>query len=190
MSIYTDLAERSESKCELCSSVNEIKEVAVVPRADDDANNMIVACSTCRNQIDNPDNIDANHWRCLNEAVWSTVPAVQVISYRMLHQLQSENWAQDLIGMMYMEEETREWAEQGISDGSELIIHKDSNGHVLSAGDNVVLIKDLVVKGANFTAKRGTAVRRISLVHDNANHIEGRVEGQHIVILTQYVKKS
>ena len=52
------------------------------------------------------------------------------------------------------------------------------------------LIKDLPVKGAGFTAKRGTAVRGISLVADNAAHIEGRVEGQRIVILTAFVKKS
>ena len=52
-----------------------------------------------------------------------------------------------------------------------------------------MLIKDLPVKGAGFTAKRGTAVRNISLVPDNETHIEGRVEGQRIVILTQFVKK-
>jgi protein PhnA len=38
-------------------------------------------------------------------------------------------------------------------------------------------------------AKRGTAVRNITLVHDNAEQIEGKVEGQRIVILTQFVKK-
>jgi len=70
------------------------------------------------------------------------------------------------------------------------VIHKDSNGNVLANGDTVTLIQDLNVKGAGFTAKRGTAVRRIRLVPDNANHIEGKVDGQHIVILTQYVKKS
>jgi len=52
------------------------------------------------------------------------------------------------------------------------------------------LIKDLNVKGGGFTAKRGTAVRGISLVADNAEHIEGRVSGQQIVILTKFVKKS
>ena len=67
--------------------------------------------------------------------------------------------------------------------------HKDANGAILNQGDNVVLIKDLPVKGAGFTAKRGTAVRGISLVADNPAHIEGRVEGQRIVILTQFVKK-
>jgi len=61
---------------------------------------------------------------------------------------------------------------------------------VLEAGDSVTLIKDLKVKGANFTAKRGTAVRNIRLVHDNSGQIEGKVETQMIVILTEYVKKN
>ena len=51
-------------------------------------------------------------------------------------------------------------------------------------------LPDLDVKGSGFTAKRGTAVRSISLVEDNAGQIEGRINGQQIVILTQYVKKS
>jgi protein PhnA len=61
---------------------------------------------------------------------------------------------------------------------------------VLQAGDTVVLIKDLDVKGAGFTAKRGTAVRGISLVADNPEQIEGRVNGQQLVLLTKFVKKS
>ena len=94
--------------------------------------------------------------------------------------------------MCYLDDDSRAWAK---ADGSgtnpdEAIVHIDSNGNVLEAGDTVVLIQDLKVKGANFTAKRGTAVRRISLVHDNAEQIEGKVDGQHIVLLTKYVKKS
>ena len=69
------------------------------------------------------------------------------------------------------------------------MIHRDSQGQVLQRGDTVILIKDLTVKGANFTAKRGTAVRKISLVPDNPGQIEGRVEDQKIVILTEYVRK-
>jgi protein PhnA len=70
------------------------------------------------------------------------------------------------------------------------VTHKDSNGTILQAGDTVVLIKDLDVKGGGFTAKRGTAVRSITLVEGNAEQIEGRVNGQQIVILTKFVKKS
>ena len=78
---------------------------------------------------------------------------------------------------------------EGASD-DETVRHVDSNGAVLEAGDTVTLIKDLNVKGANFTAKRGTAVRGISLVADNPEHIEGKVNGQQIVILTKFVKKA
>jgi len=91
-----------------------------------------------------------------------------------------------LINMMYMEETTVEWAESSMDQ----VIHKDSNGHQLQNGDSVTLIKDLNVKGAGFTAKRGTAVRRISLVQDNPEHIQGRINDQTIIILTKYVKKS
>jgi len=121
--------------------------------------------------------------------MWSEVPAVQVVAYRMLHKLQTTDWAPDLIDMMYLDDSTREWAELGIVDPSDIVVHKDSNGVILEPGDTVTLIKDLKVKGASLVAKRGTAVRKIRLVRDNSNHIEGRVDGQTVVILTQYVKK-
>jgi protein PhnA len=136
--------------------------------------------------------MDANHWRCLNDSMWSTVPAVQVVAWRMLNRLKAEGWPQDLLDMLYLDEELQAWAEatgEGI-DPDDVVKHIDSNGVVLQAGDTVVLIKDLNVKGGGFTAKRGTAVRNISLVHDNPEQIEGKVSGQHIVILTQYVKKN
>jgi len=91
-----------------------------------------------------------------------------------------------------LDEELLTWA-QAMDEGEDTEItikHVDSNGAILESGDTVTLIKDLVVKGANFTAKRGTAVRGISLVSNNAEHIEGRVSGQRIVILTKFVKKS
>ncbi|QZT39156.1 alkylphosphonate utilization protein [Halosquirtibacter xylanolyticus] len=92
-----------------------------------------------------------------------------------------------------MDDQTLEWAratnEDQTNETSDEVKHLDSNGALLSDGDTVTLVKDLNVKGAGFTAKRGTAVRNISLVHDNAEHIEGKVNGQHIVILTKFVKK-
>jgi protein PhnA len=135
--------------------------------------------------------MDPNHWRCLNESMWSEIPAVQVLSWRMLNRLKSNGWASDLLDMLYLDDVTLAWAKATGEDREkeEAIKHVDSNGVVLENGDTVVLIKDLDVKGANFTAKRGTAVRNIKLVHDNAEQIEGKVNGQGIVILTQYVKK-
>jgi len=94
--------------------------------------------------------------------------------------------------MLYLDENMLAWArvteEDSNDEGS--VKYVDSNGALLAAGDTVTLIKDLNVKGAGFTAKRGTAVRGISLVSDNPEQIEGRVEGQQIVILTKFVKKS
>ncbi len=110
----------------------------------------------------------------------------------MLKRLSTEGWAQDLLDTLYLDEETQAWAqatEEG--QGHEATTkHVDSNGTTLESGDTVTLIKDLDVKGANFTAKRGTVVRGISLVADNSEHIEARVNGQRIIILTQFVKKA
>ena len=192
MSTEKELITRSESKCELCSATAELSVYQIPPESNGQAEDSVLLCSNCKIQIENPDKIDINHWRCLNDSMWSQVPAVQVMAWRMLTRLRSEGWPQDLLDMLYLDDDTLAWAQasgEGINE-TDKIIHKDSNGAVLETGDTVTLIKDLNVKGANFTAKRGTAVRKISLVPDNANHIEGRVEGQQIVILTEFVKKS
>lgn len=192
MSTEKELLARSESKCELCSSTENLTVYEVPPESDGNPEQSVLLCDTCKDQIENPDKVDANHWRCLNDSMWSQIPAVQVMAWRMLSRLRAEGWPQDLLDMLYLDDDLLTWAQstgEGIND-EDKVIHKDSNGAVLETGDTVTLIKDLTVKGANFTAKRGTAVRKISLVPDNAKHIEGRVEGQQIVILTEFVKKS
>ncbi|NQY10844.1 MAG: PhnA domain-containing protein [Flavobacteriales bacterium] len=188
MSVQEELEARSESKCEMCDMSRSLNVFEVPPTSNGSADESIIACSTCIEQIEDPEKTDPNHWRCLNDTMWSQVPAVQVMIWRMLSRLKSEGWPMDLLDMLYLEEDTLTWAKSGTDDDN-AIKHIDSNGVVLSAGDSVVLIKDLNVKGAGFTAKRGTAVRNINLVHDNAEHIEGKVNGQTIVILTQFVKK-
>jgi len=192
MSCEKALHQRCGSKCELCASSDNLSVYGVPPSSDDSADQSILLCDTCLTQIDDPEQVDPNHWRCLNDSMWSQVPAVQVLAWRMLTRLSAEGWPQDLLEMLYLDEETLVWA-QAEGDGAcddDAVKHLDGNGALLTAGDTVTLIKDLVVKGASFTAKRGTAVRGISLVADNAAHIEGRINGQQIVILTQFVKKS
>ncbi|MCM4159483.1 PhnA protein [Antarcticibacterium flavum] len=190
MSLEQELFQRSDSKCELCGSGEDLN-VFAIPDSPANVENHILICATCREQIEDPEKTDANHWRCLNDSMWSSVPAVQVMAWRMLNRLKAEGWPQDLLDMMYVDDELKAWATagQGTSESSAGIIHKDSNGVTIEAGDTVVLIKDLNVKGSSMVAKRGTAVRRVSLVHDNPEHIEGKVEGQQIVILTKFVKK-
>lgn len=188
MGLSLALEERANGKCELCSRETSLDSFTVPPKNGDGIDVSIAVCSTCNAQVSDMSELDPNHWRCLNESMWSEVPAVQVMSYKLLSSLKAE-WSDDLLNMMYLDEANLEWAQAGL-ESDEKIIHKDSNGNVLKAGDSVVLIKDLNVKGASFVAKRGTAVRRISLVQDNPEHIEGRVNDQHIVILTKFVKKT
>lgn len=189
MSLISNLAKRSGNQCELCAATDNLDAYEVAP-SDGSSDQYIHACQTCRSQLEALDTVDANHWRCLNDSMWSQVPAVQVVAWRMLNVLSAEGWPQDLLDMLYLDDDTLNWAKAGLVDINSDIKHLDSNGARLSAGDTVTLIKDLTVKGANFTAKRGTAVRGISLVTDNAEHIEGKVNGQQIVILTKFVKKS
>lgn len=192
MSTEQVLHARSESKCELCGATDNLGVYEVPPDSDGSADKSVLLCETCRDQIENPEKVDVNHWRCLNDSMWSQVPAVQVMAWRMLTRLRAEGWPQDLLDMLYLDDETLAWA-KATGEGQaeeEAVKHVDCHGAVLEAGDTVTLIKDLNVKGANFTAKRGTAVRGISLVPDNPEQIEGRVSGQQIVILTKFVKKS
>ncbi|WP_369757579.1 MULTISPECIES: PhnA domain-containing protein [Falsihalocynthiibacter] len=180
------LSARSGDQCELCGSSDALGVHDVGPNSDNTVHMSAHICQKCRAQIDGE--LDPSHWRCLTSAMWSEHEPVKVLVWRLLDRLKAEAWAHDLFDMLYLDDATLEWAKAGAETPT--LIHKDCNGNVLSAGDSVTLVKALPVKGAGFTAKQGTAVRNISLVSDNAGHIEGRVEGQRIVILTEFVKKS
>ena len=175
--------------CDLCSAEKGTTElqVAGIPEGRDRS---LALCDACRFQIETPEIAEPNYWRFLGDAMWSARAPVQIVSWRMLKQLDSEPWAQDLLDLLYLDDEVRAWAVAGsaaVDDSA--VVHKDCNGNVLSAGDTVIITKDLDVKGTSFVAKRGTAVRNISLT-DNPEHIEGRVNGTRIVILTSFVKLS
>jgi len=191
MSLLQELQDRSGNQCELCASKDNLSIYEVPPISTGGVDGSLLACSTCIEQIENPETTDANHWRCLNDSMWSEYRAVKVVAWRMLNRLKKEGWPQDLLDMLYLEDEDGRFAEATGEhlDESEKIIHRDVNGAILQAGDNVVLIKDLKVKGSSMVAKQGTAVRRISLDPENAKYIEGKVDGTQIVIITDYVKK-
>ncbi|CAI8426842.1 MAG: Uncharacterised protein [Polaribacter sejongensis] len=194
MSLQQDLEIRSGNQCELCTSkglltVYEVKPTSTVGGSGIDGS--LLACETCVTQINSPEDTVVNHWRCLNDAMWSEYRAVKVVAWRILSRLRNEGWPKDLLDMMYLEEDDLRFAKESGDhlDESEKIIHRDVNGAILEAGDSVVLIKDLKVKGSSLVAKQGTAVRRISLDHENAKFIEGKVGPTQIVIITDYVKK-
>ncbi|WP_233509642.1 alkylphosphonate utilization protein [Pedobacter chinensis] len=123
--------------------------------------------------------------------MWSEFPAVQVVAWRMLSRLRNEGWASDSLDILYLEDKTLEWAKKTgdhEQDGT-VEFHQDVNGTRLYEGDTVVLVKTLDVKGSTLSAKLGTVVKNIRLVHDNTGQIEGKVEGQTVVILTKYLRK-
>ncbi len=169
----SDLIARAGGACEFCGASEGLEAVAFAPA------DPVLLCPACRGEED----VAADHWRCLEGAAWSVEPAVQFAVWRKLGLIDAP-WAAESRAGMDLLPQAQVWA-----DAPAPVQHLDSNGAVLAQGDTVVLIKDLVVKGANFTAKRGTAVRGISLVADNAAQIEGRVEGQRIVILTEFVRR-
>ncbi len=188
MNIQETLMARSGEVCELCSAINNLNAYEVSP-SDGSAEQSILLCRTCLEQIEDPEKTDPNHWRCLNDSMWSTEPAIQVMAYRMLTRIATEGWPQDLLDMLYMEEEVKTWADASDSDTTDSVEPiKDSNGTILEGGDSVTIIKDLDVKGAGFTAKRGTVVKNISL-NGIAGQIEGRVNGTRIVLLSKFLKK-
>lgn len=181
------LAQRCKSACELCNAKTSLVIFEVTPVDEPELEKSVMICDACKEQIEKPDRIDVNHWFCLNESAWSQVPAVQVLAWRQLQRLKEHSWAQDLLEMLYLEDDVQAWAqaEGGSGPGVKTF---DSNGVPLQEGDSVHIIKDLDVKGTSFTAKRGTLVKGIRLT-DNPEHVEGRVNKTTIVLRTEFLKK-
>lgn len=191
MSVLQKLKDRSNNTCELCASTNNLSQYTIPPSLNENVENDVLVCNTCKSQIEGKEDMNPNHWRCLNDSMWSEHVAVQIMAWRMLQRLRKEGWPKDLLDMMYLSDEALALARATgeDKDESEKIIHRDVNGVILENGNAVVLIKDLKVKGSSMVAKQGTAVRNIRLDRDNAKYIEGKVGAQQIVIVTEYVKK-
>ena len=188
MNFEKQLNLRSGEICELSGSADNLQVYQVPPSEGNSADDFVLISQNLKDQLEGKKELVPNDWRCLNDAMWSEVSAVKVISYRMLHQLKQEGWPNDLLEMIYLDDSELALAKSGMED-EDAVKHLDSNGAVLKTGDTVVLIKELDVKGSTITAKRGTAVRNIRLVHDDPTLIEGKIDGQSIYILTQFVKK-
>ncbi len=83
------------------------------------------------------------------------------------------------------------WEEQNNAETNEVPKVVDCNGAKLQDGDSVTLIKDLKVKGAGQTLKRGTLVKGIRINPDNPEEIDcstKQIKG--LVLKTCFVKKS
>ncbi len=173
------------STCQLCEAPAPLSAFDI---PESPAPAQIQLCGICKPQLET-DTLEGSHFQSVTTTMWSEDNGVQVMAYRVLKQLSSEAWAQEALDMLYLEDDIKAWAEAGIKEAPIGGPTRDSNGAILKAGDTVTLIKDLAVKGAGFTAKRGTVVRGITLT-DNPEHIEGKVNGQRIVLVSAYLKKA
>ena len=177
------MANRS-SICELCGSDDGVS-VVELPVSDTSEEQSVYLCTNCNTQIDSGD-LDESHFNCLNDSMWSETPAAKIMSYILWSRL----GRQDMIEMMYLEEDELNLAQQAVNAEANKLVYRDANGVELHTGDSIVILKDLEVKGAGFTAKRGTTVTRIGLAPGDEGHVEGRVNGTKIFIKTEFIKKA
>lgn len=183
MSISSKLHDRCGGTCELCNAEPVTRAYTVSPKPDE-VENQVALCDTCFTAL-NAENQGA-HWACLEGSIWNPEPAVQALSYRILYQYRGEEWAANVLSSVDIDENIVQWA---LSAFEVAEVHKDAFGNTLENGDTVVLTQALNVKGTSFTAAKGTIVKKIRLVSDNTEQIEGKINEQTIVILTKYVKK-
>lgn len=75
-------------------------------------------------------------------------------------------------------------------DEDDVVVVRDSNGNILNNGDDVIVIKDLKVKGSSSVVKRGTKVKNISLESDG-EHVSGSGDGvKGIALKACFLKKA
>ncbi|MBA1433318.1 MAG: PhnA domain-containing protein [Epsilonproteobacteria bacterium] len=170
--------------CELCGSSEDVT-LMELPVSDGSEEQSIYVCANCKGQIESGE-LDETHFNCLNDAMWSEVPAVKVMSYILWNKLGRS----DMLDMMYLEDAEQKLADAAINAEANKVVFRDANGVELHAGDSIVILKDLDVKGAGFTAKRGTTVTKIALPNDMNDHVEGRVNGTKIYLKTEFIKKA
>lgn len=185
MSISKELNERCQNNCEICTSNPPSQEYIVSPKSGNSLEDMVALCDSCQAAL------ASRNFSALKDfasgSIWNPVAPVQALSYRIIHGADGANEAVDLASTAGLDEEIVQWALTAFEIAP---VHKDAFGNTLENGDNVVLTQALDVKGTNFTASKGTVVKKIKLVSDNVEHIEGKVNEQTIVILTKFVKKS
>jgi protein PhnA len=191
MSVVHKLKSRSNNSCELCKSIIGLQVYEIPNQSTGNDYDCVYVCEVCNSQLSKKQPLDAAHWQCLQESMWSEFTPVKVVTWRMLNRFKQESWATDLLDMLYLDEPDLIWAKATGEHESvgEDAFHRDSFGALLQNGDTVVLTKSLDVKGSTINVKVGTVVRNIRLVYDNSEQIEGKIEGQTIVILTKYLRK-
>ena len=119
MAILSELQARADGKCELCGAGGAGEVYPVPPGDSETVEKSVLLCGKCVSEIGQDGALDVHHWRALNESMWSEVPAVQVMAWRMLQRLDGETWARELADMLYLDDEVLAWARAGMPAGDE-----------------------------------------------------------------------
>lgn len=81
---------------------------------------------------------------------------------------------------------SHEWTGNEVEEQEDdQLIVKDSNGNLLADGDDVILIKDLKLKGSSEVLKKGTKYKGIRLVSGDHN-----VDCGKLLLKSEFLKKA
>src|SRR5690606_33951142 len=105
MTLLNTLLERSKHQCELCEGTERLQIYTLQPSTTQTEDNSVLICSICATHIDNPLELEGEHWANLNETMWSQYSPVKVLIWRVLNLLKEEGWPIYLLDMMFMEDE-------------------------------------------------------------------------------------
>ncbi|MBC8127344.1 MAG: phnA protein [Gloeobacteraceae cyanobacterium ES-bin-144] len=108
-----DLTRRAKSKCEITGAAGVSLRAYEVPpvAAEPDIERTLLISEICQEMLDHPARLAGREWQCLAEAVWSEMPAVQVVAWRMLNELaKREDWAREVIEEVFLDPEVEQWA--------------------------------------------------------------------------------
>lgn len=113
-----DLARRAKSKCEITGASGvPLRPYEVPPVGEDpDIDRTLLVSEECLEMLEHPNRLAGRAWQGLAEAVWSEMPAVQVVAWRMLRELaKREDWARETLEEVFLDPEVEEWAKSGDS---------------------------------------------------------------------------
>lgn len=191
MKLEEQLQARAGGKCELTGEDATLIAYTLPPEITSNLDNTLLISETLVNQLNKTEQLNPDDWKFLPNTMWSENPSVQIVCWRMLNRLKNEGWASEALDILYLDDETLlEAKKTGDHENDGYVsFHEDSIGQRLLEGDTVVLTKTLDVKGSSLKATLGTVVKNIRLVAENIEQIEGKIEGQTIVILTKYLRK-
>lgn len=113
-SLGKDLARRAKSKCELTGvSGVPLRAYEIPPvQAEPELDRTLLLSEVCHAALERPKSLSGQEWRCLAETVWAELPAIQVVSWRMLGVLSlKEDWAREVLDGVFLDPEVQAWAD-------------------------------------------------------------------------------